>query len=272
LLVAACAAPMSTSTDAAPPRSSGTGGSTVVDATPESVTMPPEPPATEDAAAPTAEAAAPPEVAADVVADRPASTGSDGPASTSKDFTCSWILGITTTGEWYRAGFERVVEDARWQVTPIEVGHLEKWADPQNGIWQSGIQSPCAMNSKTPDRIVFMAVKYEWTTVAQFLPEYVAVINNIKTKYPSVKRVDLATYARGPGNKECVGANRSNDSYIKAVQDEAAAMIPAMFPGFVFIAPKWEVKSCGDFGLCPHISGAANATLAKTIGDYYLVN
>ena len=28
----------------------------------------------------------------------------------SKDFVCSWVLGITTTGEWYRAGFEKVVD------------------------------------------------------------------------------------------------------------------------------------------------------------------
>jgi hypothetical protein len=191
---------------------------------------------------------------------------------TSKDFTCSWVLGITTTGEWYKAGFEKVVDDARWQVTPIEMGHLEKWADPNHEIWQSAIQSPCTKNSKTPDRVVFNATKYEWTTVEEFLPAYLAVIDNIKTKYPSVKRVDLITYGRAPGNKECVGANRSSYSYIKPAQDDAAAMLPAMFPGFVFVAPKWEHKSCSDFGLCPHVSDAANATLAKTIGEYFLQN
>ena len=191
---------------------------------------------------------------------------------TSEDFTCSWILGITTTGEWYNAGFEDVVDDARWQITPVEMGHLEKWADPAHEIWQSPIQSACSQNSKQPDRIVFNATKYEWTTVEEFLPAYVAVVNNIKTKYPSVKRIDLITYGRAPGNMECVGANRPTYSYIKAVQDTAAAMLPAMFPGFVFVAPKWEHKSCSDFGLCPHVSDAANATLAKTIGEYFLKN
>jgi hypothetical protein len=191
---------------------------------------------------------------------------------TSEDFTCSWVLGITTTGEWYKAGFEKVVDDARWQVTPIEMGHLEKWADPEHEIWQSAIQSACAQNSKTPDRVVFNATKYEWTTVAEFLPAYLAVIDNIKTKYPSVKRIDLITYGRAPGNQECVGANRPSYSYIKQAQDDAAAMLPAMFPGFVFVAPKWEHKACSDFGLCPHVSAEANATLAKTIGQYFLAN
>lgn len=191
---------------------------------------------------------------------------------TSKDFVCSWILGITTTGEWYKAGFEKVVDDARWQITPIEMGHLEKWADPNHEIWQSAITSPCAQNSKAPDRIVFNATKYEWTTVDEFVPAYIAVVNNIKTKYPSVKRIDLMTYGRAPGNMECVGANRPSYSYIKPVQDDAAAMMPGMFPGFVFVAPKWEHKACSDFGLCPHVSAEANATLAKTIGQYFLEN
>ncbi|HVY31478.1 MAG TPA: hypothetical protein VHB79_33220 [Polyangiaceae bacterium] len=189
---------------------------------------------------------------------------------TAQDFVCSWVLGITTTGEWYKAGFEKVVDDARWQVTPIEMGHLEKWADPNHEIWQSPITSACAQSSEQPDRIVFNATKYEWTTVEEFLPAYIAVVNNIKAKYPSVKRIDLITYGRAPGNVECVGANRSSYSYIKQAQDDAAAMLPAMFPGFVFVAPKWEHKSCSDFGLCPHVSAEANAVLAKTIGEYFL--
>lgn len=201
--------------------------------------------------------------------------GSGGSAQdlpTSDDFTCSWVLGITTTGEWYKQGFEDVVDDDRWQVTPIEMGHLEKWADPQHEIWQSPIQSACINNSKTPDRIVFNATKYEWITVEEFVPAYDAVIQNIKTKYPSVKRIDLITYGRAPGNMECVGANRPSYSYIKPVQDEAAAQMPGKYPGFVFVAPKWEHKSCSDFGLCPHVSVEANKALAKTIGEYFLKN
>jgi hypothetical protein len=188
----------------------------------------------------------------------------------SKDFVCSWVLGITTTGEWYQAGFEDVVDDERWQVTPIEMGHLEKWADPAHEIWQSEIQSPCAEKSTEPDRVVFNATKYEWTTVEEFLPAYSAVVHNIRDKYPSVKRIDLITYGRAPGNVECVGANRSSYSYIKTVQDDAAAMMPALFPGFVFVAPKWEHQSCSDFDLCPHVSAEANMRIAKTIGEYFL--
>jgi len=50
------------------------------------------------------------------------------------------------------------------------------------------------------------------------------------------------------------------------------ATLATMFPDFVFPTPKWEVRSCADFTLCPHLTGSANAVIAKTIGDYFLVN
>ena len=206
-------------------------------------------------------------------------TSADGGATTTtipeglhyKDFTCSWVLGIHTTYEWYSAGFEKIVDDARWQVSGIESAQFS-WAMPNAGVWNSPITSPCTMNSKTPDRIVFCGVDTVSTTVEQFLPEYVSVINIIKTRFPSVKRVDLMTLARAPGDVECKGANRSNSSWIKPAQDEAIAMTVSMFPGFVFATPKLEVKSCSDFGLCPHINAAANALVAMENADFFMKN
>jgi hypothetical protein len=225
--------------------------------------MMPLPSPSEDAAS-SAETAPPPPDAAP----QPA-----GPMLTYKDYTCSWVMGITTTGEWYiGGGFEKVVDDARWQVTHVEMGHLEKWADPANPIWNSPIESPCTMNSKTPDRVVFSAVKYEWTLVSEFLPAYLAFIKNIQTKYPSVKHLDLMTYERAPGDMECAGANRPYYSWIRPAQDQVTAMIGAMFPDFVTILPKWEVQSCKDFGLCPHLSGAANAFEANRIAQWMIAH
>ena len=36
-----------------------------------------------------------------------------------------------------------------------------------------------------------------------FLPKYVAVLNNIKAKYPAIKRIELSTFPRAPGDKPC---------------------------------------------------------------------
>ena len=190
----------------------------------------------------------------------------DGAASAS--YACSLILGIATTSEWF-GGFEKVVDGARWELKFQDSAHIEKWADPANAVWSLPLTSPCARNADAPDRIVFMGTNYDYDTVDLFLPKYVAVLDNIRSKYPTVKRVDVMTYTRAPGNKECVGANRSNDSYIKPAQDEAIDMFAAMNPGLVFPAPRWEVMSCSDFGLCPHLTGPANAVISKTIGTYF---
>jgi hypothetical protein len=188
-------------------------------------------------------------------------------------FVCSWVLGIHTTQEWFQAGFLNVVDPTRWEASGIESAQFG-WQDANSGLWTQAFSSAtsCAKNARTPDRIVFCGVDSASTTVAQFLPEYVKVVDNIKTKFPSVKRIDLMTLARAPGDKECIGANRSGSSYIKAAQDDAIAMTVAMYPGFVFSTPKWEVQSCADFGLCPHISLAANMILAKTLGTYFLTH
>ena len=204
-------------------------------------------------------------------------TGGDGGDSTIpiglryKDFTCSWVLGIHTTSEWYAAGFETMVDDARWQVSGLEMAQFE-WKNAGFGGWNSAPGSPCAMNSKTPDRIVFTGVDSGSTTVDQFLPQYDSVINIIKTKFPSVKRIDLMTLARAPGDVECKGANRSGSSWIRPGQDQAIAMEVMKNPGFVFATPKFEVKACSDFGLCPHINAAANMLLAMENAQWFIAN
>jgi hypothetical protein len=195
--------------------------------------------------------------------------GSDGAVSAS--YVCSLILGIATTNEWF-GGFEKVVDNARWELKFQDSAHIEKWADPANAVWSLPITSPCAKNADAPDRVVFMGTNYDYDTVELFLPKYVAVWNNIKAKYPTVKHLDVMTYTRAPGDQECVGAMRPNDSYIKPAQDEAIVMFAAMYPGIVVPTPRWEVQSCSDFTLCPHLTGAANAVISKTIGTYFLTH
>jgi hypothetical protein len=196
--------------------------------------------------------------------------GASGPdAAAGADYACSLILGILTTSEWF-GGFEKIVDDARWELKFQDSAHLEKWADPSNAVWSLPITSPCAEKADAPDRVVFMGTNYDYDTVDAFLPKYVAVLNNVRTKYPSVRRVDVMTYTRAPGNVECTGAERSAYSHIKPAQDEAIARLTETYPGFVFAAPKWEVQSCSDFGLCPHLKGPANAAISRTIGEYFL--
>ena len=195
--------------------------------------------------------------------------GGNGPdLGASAAYTCNLILGIQTTSEWF-GKFEKIADADRWELMSQDSAHLEKWADPNHAVWSLAKKTPCTQDAESPERIVFMGVNYDYTTVEEFLPKYLAVIANIKAKYPTAKRVDVMTYTRGPNNQECKDADRPADSYIKPAQDEAISMLAAMFPDFVFPAPKWEVASCDDFTLCPHLTNTGNETLSAELAKYY---
>jgi hypothetical protein len=256
LLAAGCASSASTP-DAAPPL--------------DTALLPPDAPFTPDAAAPvTADAAAPVPVDATSTADAaaPVVSSAEPPATAPDAYSCTLVLGVKETGEWFNAGFESIVENGRWEVVPIHNGHLELWADPQNGMWSLKPDSPCASNAAAPDRVIFCGVNYDYTTTAEFVPRYTAVIENIKARYPSVKRVDVMTLVRSVGNVPCPGT-LSEKTWIRPAQDQSIAMVTAAYPGFVFASPRFEVRSCADFAMPPHFTGAAAMAAARTIGAFY---
>lgn len=183
-------------------------------------------------------------------------------------YVCNLILGIQTTSEWF-GKFEKIADNDRWELMSQDSAHLEKWADPKHAVWALAKKSPCVTNPEAPDRIVFMGVNYDYATVDEFMPKYQAVLDNIKAKYPSAKRVDIMTYTRGPGNMECKDADRPEDSYIKPAQDQTIAQLAMLAPAFVFPAPQWEVDTCADFTLCPHLTGDANQILAAKLATYF---
>ena len=201
---------------------------------------------------------------AGAVAPGPGPAGGADPSA----FACNLVLGIKQTGEWFSAGFETQVDNARWEVVPVHNGHIELWADPKNGIWGQKPQSPCTQGAAAPDRVIFVGTNYDYTTVEEFLPKYVAVIDNIKAKFASVKRIELMTHIRAPGNKACPGA-LDFKTFIKPAQDQALEMAVAKYPGLVFASPKFEVDACADYGLYPHFKGGGAAAVGKKVGEFY---
>jgi hypothetical protein len=184
-------------------------------------------------------------------------------------FTCNLVIGIKATGEWFNAGFESVVENARWEVIPVHNGHLELWADPKNALWALAPGSPCAQNAKAPERVIFVGTNYDYTTTEEFVPKLVAVVHNLQARFPGLQRIELQTYVRAPGNVACPG-NLSVKTYIKPAQDESNQIVAAMFPGLVSVSPKFEVRACSDYSMPPHFTTAAAMAAAKTIGAHYL--
>jgi hypothetical protein len=205
----------------------------------------------------------------------PADTASPPPASapgmadSESLYTCTHLIGINATQEWFGAGFEGMVENGKWQMVRVHSGFVDLWANANNGFWNTAPTSACATNSKTPDRIIFIGLRFEWTDKAQWVQALTSVVKNLKDKYPGVKRIELGSFVRGPGNKPC-GNAPAYRSTIHPSQDQAIDEVVATDPKLLRASPHFEVTACSDFsGNPPHFAGNGGKNVAKVVGDYY---
>jgi len=185
------------------------------------------------------------------------------------DYPCTLVIGISATGQWFNAGFEKLVDGNKWELIAVHSAKVELWADPKNALWGHAPSSACTVNAKNPDRILFTVLNWVYTKVEEWVPPTVASVKNLQAKYPGVKRIELRTFLRAPMNKPCPGGS-DYKSYIKTSQDEAHEIVAKMFPGLVTVAPKLEVSSCADYGgNAPHFTSGGAATAAKIMAAAY---
>jgi hypothetical protein len=93
-------------------------------------------------------------------------------------------------------------------------------------------------------------------------------ISNVTKKWMRLKRIDLLTMTRAPGNTPCVSSNRM--SIVEAWVDEAVAAVGAANPNLVVVSPKFFAPNCSVFtDGGPHFDDTGKATIAKLYGDYY---
>ena len=198
--------------------------------------------------------------------------GTDGAAPTG--FVCSQVTAMTLTREWYDAGFETFVAANRWQLKAREHGYITEWSNPNSDFWNEPIESPCAQGSTQPDHVVLTVLSWVpacCTTQAQWQTQITGAINTLKAKYPGLRRIDLMTVIRGPGNQLCPAAPAAGETIVIPPElDGALAAAATQFPNLVFVAPKFEAPNCAAFsGGGPHLTTAGNTAVAATIGAYF---
>jgi hypothetical protein len=192
-----------------------------------------------------------------------------------QSFTCTLILGTNQTSEWFTAGFEALVDDAKWELLHAHSAFVELWADANSAVWREPIGSRCTQNPTSPDRVIFLALAggpgggLSNYPLEKWLPLLTADIKNIQSKYPSVKRIELMSYVRGPNNGTCPGTPEHR-TVVFPSQDEAMAKVAAANPDVVVVAPKWAARSCADFGSNPpHPTAEAAKAWARMIAEHY---
>ena len=132
----------------------------------------------------------------------------------------------------------------------------------------------CAKGSTTPDRVIFI-VTYSppYPPEATYETDTTEIVNNIEAKYAGVKRVEIMTLVRSPGNVETACSSKANNEQsIPAAEDQGIAAVAAnpAFAGLVFVSPPFYVTSCSDFVTdAPQYTTAGATDIANVYAAYY---
>lgn len=191
-------------------------------------------------------------------------------------FVCNQVTAMTLTREWFEAGFEldRSLVDGRWQLKAREHGYITEWANPSSDFWNEPPESPCTAGSPNPDHVVLTVLSWNpacCTTQPEWEAKIDAAIANLQAKYSALKRIDLMTVIRGPGNMLCPTPPVANETIVIPPElDAALAASAAKLPQLVFVAPKFEAADCAAFnGGGPHLTTAGNTAVAKVVAAYF---
>jgi hypothetical protein len=201
------------------------------------------------------------------------------------DFKCTELVGLGSTREWYQAGFETAVVNARWQLRWHHRGYIEDWADAKNPYWGMYCDgegcwrvSACAEGADAPDRVVFVALNWIYTTEQQWETDLRKDVDAIATKYPSVRNIEIISSSRCPDRCTTIDPPGTM-SELTAVQtcrtpdfvDQAIAAVAASNPALVTVGPKFFSNECGAFVSLhgPHLTAAGQKEIAAKVGAHY---
>jgi hypothetical protein len=222
--------------------------------------------------------------------------GSGGTAASGGPFTCSLVLGLFTTSQWFngtqpggasKTFLQNGVDATKWEGKMQKYSYIEKWSDPANPIWNIPTQNACAANATTPDRVLFVGFspgipadqdydKYHAQAMDQagWETQLNLVIANIRAKYPSAKEIDILTMGRAPNNMLCAN-NSDTDTIIAAYEDAAYQAVADASNGLVKVGPKYFVPDCATSYIFANDSDYTTTganSLAMQVATYYIAH
>jgi hypothetical protein len=198
-----------------------------------------------------------------------ASGAGGGSSGGSPSFSCTLMIGCFQTSQWFDAGFETAVGNEKWEIKADHNTFTENWANPTDAFWNIPVASPCANNATMPDRVLFIAYSKTLMTEEAWETQLSMVMTNVKTKFPSVKQIDLLGMVRAPNNEMC--PNNSNPSTIvKPEEDQALQAVADKSAGMIKVGPKYFAPSCDSFVTNnTNLTAAAATAVAPTVAAAY---
>jgi hypothetical protein len=182
----------------------------------------------------------------------------------SPDFRCTEIIGLTVTAEWYDAGFEQLIDDARFQARTRPHTFVDQWADPAHEAWRAPVTSPCTTQSQSPDRAVLFAANWQLQSPAEWTDVLERAVRTLQNRYPSLRAVELYTVLRGPKNQSC----GDSKSVVDPMIDDAIAAVAMSRPALVHAGPQLEAPDCDVFEKGgPHLTESGRPRVARLMAE-----
>jgi hypothetical protein len=198
-------------------------------------------------------------------------------------FSCTLVLGLFTTSQWFngtnpggasKTFLQDGVDATKWEGKMQKYSYAEKWADPKSDLWNLPTQNACVMNATTPDRALFVGFSPSTKDQPGWEKLLNAVIANVQAKYPSVKKIDIVTMGRAPNNMLCPN-NNDVDTVIAPYEDAAFEAVAAASNGLVKVGPKYYVPDCQNsyiFANDTDYTTSASNYLAMEMATYYMAH
>ncbi|HEY3668000.1 MAG TPA: hypothetical protein VGL19_18485 [Polyangiaceae bacterium] len=196
-----------------------------------------------------------------------AGSGGSAASLTTKDFACSEVIGLWVASQWWDT-FEKGVDTAHWQFMFQHHGYLELFADPASPYWANAVSSNCTTGSAAPDRVIFLPFSLSLMTLEQWLTNLKQVVDTMKGKFPGVKRIELMTTLRSPGNMPCANDTDPN-TVVQPYVDQAIQMVADASGGLVTVGPKIELTSCSWWAGGTDLTGPGNTGVGQLLAAYY---
>jgi hypothetical protein len=196
-----------------------------------------------------------------------AAGGTSGPVLTSKDFACTELVGLWVASQWWDS-FEKGVDNVHWQFTFQHHGYLELFADPASPYWANAVSSKCTTGAAMPDRVVFLPFSLSLNTLEQWTTNLTQLVATMKTKFPGLKRIELMTTLRSPGNMPCANDTDPN-TVVPPYVDQAIETVAAGSGGLVTVGPKIELTNCDWWAGGTDLTGAGNTGAGQLLATYY---
>jgi hypothetical protein len=194
-------------------------------------------------------------------------TGSDAGQPAAGPFVCSKMVGLWVMSQWYGT-FEKGVDNARWEYIFVHHGYLEMWADPASAYWKTAVISPCATGPEAPDRVIFLPFSLSLNTLDQWQSNIEKVVQAIRTLVPSVKRIELISTIRSPGNMPCPNDTDPN-IVVPPYVDQAIQNVADGSGGLVTVGPKIAVENCNWWVGGTDLTGEGNTGVGRLYAEYY---